>query len=43
MFSENRKETKLVYSYTYENTKYSKTGLKQPLKNRQNKDLNDKW
>ena len=22
---------------------YNKTGLKQPLKNRQNKDLNDKW
>ena len=22
---------------------YSKTCLKQPLKNRQNKDLNDKW
>ena len=24
-------------------SKYSKTYLKQPLKNRQNKDLNDKW
>ena len=24
-------------------TKYSKTCLKRPLKNRQNKDLNDKW
>ena len=23
--------------------KYSKTCLKQPLKNRQNKDINDKW
>ena len=25
------------------NTVYSKTCLKRPLKNRQNKDLNDKW
>ena len=23
--------------------KYNKTGLKRPLKNRQNKDLNEKW
>ena len=26
-----------------DSSKYSKTCLKQPLKNRQNKDLNDKW
>ena len=28
--------------YTYQIHKYSKTCVKQPLKNRQNKDLNDK-
>ena len=27
----------------YSTVQYSKTGVKWPLKNRQNKDLNDKW
>ena len=33
---------KVFTAYAYSDS-YSKTGVKQPLKNRQNKDLNDKW
>ena len=34
--------TKLMMIIIYTNV-YSKTCVKRPLKNRQNKDLNDKW
>ena len=32
-----------IISQWYKQNKYSKTSVKWPLKNRQNKDLNDKW
>ena len=37
----NKKNDKIYVTVTF--TAYSKTCVKQPLKNRQNKDLNDKW
>ena len=36
-------ETDVLRKHRFQKNKYSKTCLKRPLKNRQNKDLNDKW